>query len=690
MQQFFQHKKKVVDSDTDESLNSEEIRVRREQQRRNQRQLTERRADKYMPDYLKQGDLDEQELEKRFQEQEIDYQDQSYDDYDPDEEFKNLLPSRNDPKIFKMVVLNKGEEKDIAFRLLNKFRQVQLTDPKFKIFSVSAMDSQPGYLFFEAHRKIDVINSVKGLLGVKLDSVQLVQDTDIPKIFVVKKQEFIDFKRGQFVQVKAGCYMPYSLDIAKVIDIDQENQKVRIEIIQRKNIEQQQNKGKFIKYTMENRPKKTEKKIQPTIHYKNLTSDFDISQYKKELLDLTDIDDFMDFFEEHKKNLLNSVSNKFKFRSGEIVIAKKGEFQGMKLEIKSIEGNYARVTPVLQGLEDEIWDVQIKFIRKYFRPNQHIQVIGGQHMQVTGEILSIENDIAKIRTDNSNIINVEVDNLILSNKRIIQQQKAKNRSNLNRLDLIKIVGDRVGIVLQVGAEYVRILDENNLQENIQMMQFDSKIDSSKMRIKTPNHDVISQGSQVYIKEGLYKDKKAQVKHVYKDKCFLFSDDFKNQTDSIIVEKGNSLALVSQVIRKGIHRPIQNIRQQQEQDRVRQQEQQQVQSELQNMNLKNPQNNANSNKNLIGTSQMIIGGQYKGFYGVVKKIVGESVTVEIRAKMKTVTIRMSDIKAGDKQTAESIQTPAPNAQSTHILNSPQYNSMMSPAYNPSSIRQQNNF
>lgn len=40
-------------------------------------------------------------------------------------------------------------------------------------------------------------------------------------------------------------------------------------------------------------------------------------------------------------------------------------------------------------------------------------------MQVTGEILSIENDIAKIRTDNSNIINVEVDNLVLSNKRII-------------------------------------------------------------------------------------------------------------------------------------------------------------------------------------------------------------------------------------------------------------------------------
>lgn len=63
-----------------------------------------------------------------------------------------------------------------------------------------------------------------------------------------------------------------------------------------------------------------------------------------------------------------SMSNKFKFRSGEIVVAKKGEFIGMKLKIERIEGLYARVKPIEKGLEEETWDVRINNITKHFKP----------------------------------------------------------------------------------------------------------------------------------------------------------------------------------------------------------------------------------------------------------------------------------------------------------------------------------
>lgn len=99
-------------------------------------------------------------------------------------------------------------------------------------------------LFIEAFRKIDVSIGIRvklnmiiqlqfkfyfcyfllqGISGIKGTTLQVIKDTDIPKVFTVKQQEEYDIKENQFVKIKNGVHMPYSGDIGQILQIYEDN-----------------------------------------------------------------------------------------------------------------------------------------------------------------------------------------------------------------------------------------------------------------------------------------------------------------------------------------------------------------------------------------------------------------------------------------------------------------------------------
>lgn len=125
------------------------------------------------------------------------------------------------------------------------------------------------------------------------------------------------------------------------------------------------------------------------------------------MMRLKNMTDFELFFEDHKDHLKLSSSNKNLFKAGDKVKVIKGDFTGLKCRLKHINGKQATINPLLKGLEDEEWEVYLEDVSKYFRPNQHVQVVSGRHLGKTGEIVSINvNGEAKITTDNLNQITV--------------------------------------------------------------------------------------------------------------------------------------------------------------------------------------------------------------------------------------------------------------------------------------------
>lgn len=64
----------------------------------------------------------------------------------------------------------------------------------------------------------------------------------------------------------------------------------------------------------------------------------------------------------------------------------------------------------------------------------------------------------------------------------------------------------VGFVLRIAADYITVLNSQNRVQNINKMEYDSKIDTRKTTYKTHLHDIIESGSMVTIKEGYYKVK----------------------------------------------------------------------------------------------------------------------------------------------------------------------------------------
>lgn len=62
----------------------------------------------------------------------------------------------------------------------------------------------------------------------------------------------------------------------------------------------------------------------------------------------------------------------------------------------------------------------------------------------------------------------------------------------------------VGIVLRIAADYITVLNSHNKVQNINKMEYDSKIDTRNITFKTHLHDIIQSGSVVTIKDGYYK------------------------------------------------------------------------------------------------------------------------------------------------------------------------------------------
>lgn len=87
-------------------------------------------------------------------------------------------------------------------------------------------------LFIEAFRKIDVSIGIRGISGIKGTTLQVIKDTDIPKVFTVKQQEEYDIKENQFVKIKNGVHMPYSGDIGQILQIYEDN-RCEVEVIER-------------------------------------------------------------------------------------------------------------------------------------------------------------------------------------------------------------------------------------------------------------------------------------------------------------------------------------------------------------------------------------------------------------------------------------------------------------------------
>lgn len=140
-----------------------------------------------------------------------------------------LLPSLKDPKLFS-VRCRIGSEREAAVCLMNKYFALKNTKDEINIFSASALDKFPGYIFVEAHRDFHVKEAIKGLKILNISKVQPIQVKEATQVFSPDASKTPTVVAGQFARVKKGLYEG---DLALIDEVISSTKRLKVKLVPR-------------------------------------------------------------------------------------------------------------------------------------------------------------------------------------------------------------------------------------------------------------------------------------------------------------------------------------------------------------------------------------------------------------------------------------------------------------------------
>ncbi|KAF7125062.1 hypothetical protein RHSIM_Rhsim12G0009500 [Rhododendron simsii] len=343
-----------------------------------------------------------------------------------DVEQQALLPSVRDPK-FWMVKCKTGHEREAAVCLMQKYLD---KGSELQIRSAIALDHLKDYIYVEADKEAHVKEACKGMRlihgNAKITLVPIKEMTDVVSV----KSKAIDLSRDTWVRVKKGDYKG---DLAKVVDVDNVQQRVTVKLIPRIDLQALANKleerevpkkkGFVPPARFMNVDEAREMRIRVERRYDPMTGDYfeniggmmfkDGFLYKNvsmKSISTQNIQPTFDEFEkfqqpiEHGVGDMASLSTVFEnrkkchFMKGDQVIIVKGDLKNLKGWVEKVDEDNVHIRSNAEGLPKTL-AVNEKELCKYFEPGNHVKVVCGASEGATGMVIKVEGQVVIILSD---------------------------------------------------------------------------------------------------------------------------------------------------------------------------------------------------------------------------------------------------------------------------------------------------
>lgn len=610
-----------------------------------------------------------------------------------------FLPSKTDPKLF-AVKCREGAEQDVCNRIMESYFEKLGTHEEFQIFSVSFVPKVPGYLYFEAFSNKHVFLAITGFFELDQRNARLIELKDRTKIFEKDPKRTLKSKVGDWVRIKARGI--YNGDLAQIVDIDEENERFNVKIVPRIHngdeselYRNETYKDKYgnIKQTKKFIGPKPAQRLFKESDYSGVESMGNQDRlylkykgnkyyngliYKRFGFKYIQIDNINPQFEELKlfmtaeddPNILNALVDQNnlktrKFFNGDKVRVINGDMINLEAEIVRIEDKVIHARPLNSEFSDTIQLLPSEIV-KIFKKGDYVRVIEGVNSGKEGFVMKVQEDTATLMSDGlSNQIKAFVNDLVYCNDSTRNIQVV-NKSNADlqqysKFDLIKLNDKKtVGIVLVVGSNTLKVLDNFGNLQDVKNLQIESKLGNKNVVARNEKGQTFKIGDSVRILKGKYGGNVGSIKQIYGDILFLYNTDYTATLGCVIEKSNNCFLLTSQ------------------------------------------QNAFNAGPKgldpLIGKECVIIKGAWKGYKGVCRDANDRSVQLELTSKCKKLDVKRELVKRLDE--VENLnnmsmegrimdaKTPMPgksgSMQSPGFMNSPSYNpgggwGMESPSY-----------
>ena len=597
----------------------------------------------------------------------------------------SLLPSLKDPKLFS-VRCKIGNEREAAVSLMNKHFTMRGTKDELNIFSASALDKFPGYIFIEAHRDFHVKEAIKGLKILNISRVKPIPVKEVTQVFTPDASRNTNIEPGQFARIKSGLYAG---DLVIVEEIDEGSKRIKIKLVPRlatdsssntEAMEEVKTRGKAGQGAAEKRPPQklfNDKEYPEAQSIDNGSKSLKIYHYKGHrfengllsklvMMNTLDFKDVIPSLEEiqmfQKGELRKDVSDRIMERARRTIEESKLAIKNLQKgdKVKIIQGDLKGITgQVIEVTEEhikvmpdlEISKEPISFLpnelTKLFIPGDNVEILTGKYKGITGMIAKVDGNVAHvISQDNKDDMQVLVTNIKYSTS-VNASQRDNNtlsvrlmnaRNNVQKHDLIILNDNKtVGVITSVLKDSVAMIDSEGYTKTVPKIQVLNKLNPQGHTKNSYNQDIYPR-CIVRVNEGLHKGRSAVVKHVYNDTLFLY-DQNHNQNSGIFVERVNNCYLLGSTVYDNTKMMA----------RFNNPNLSKVQNEVsdaampasslveEKRQVRARQDPKTRRVNLIGQTKAISKGAYKGFSGMIQSLTGDMVKIELQAMNRCITV-----------------------------------------------------
>jgi transcription elongation factor SPT5 len=458
------------------------------------------------------------------------------------------------------VKCRKGFERDLVLEILNKARYVARHPDHFTCSLVSALavpKKFPGFIFVEGRNPEEIRKSLDNFTGLTLSSIKKIEFEMYSQLFEEAYTPINDFKREQYVRVKVGAYRE---DIGQIVKVNKRGAVVQLvprisfglinlrmgeidglsrnftepEIMKIKNEILKRLTNPRVTYRADERPPK--KKLSQSDffvynefpHNKNIKITEDgliLASYSfreiecpKTTISPQDIlalnpptDDPAAFLRHEAKH----IRMEFEVRPNELVQVVGGELKGIVGRVYESSNKIVRIMCLNSDIKGMVVDELQENLQKKFREGERVVVMEGAYKGEEGMVYRNGSDTLSILTD----ANQKIDCL----KRNVQTQLEARLSFANDLGvrpghLISVRGT-YGVVSAVKKVCVDYVSTRNHLLRATNGEFDL-IPHSNNFATTRDAKRVGRGCLVQVARGGKKDKVMRVRHVYRGFLFL--------------------------------------------------------------------------------------------------------------------------------------------------------------------------
>uniref|UniRef100_A0A914Y3Q5 Transcription elongation factor SPT5 n=1 Tax=Panagrolaimus superbus TaxID=310955 RepID=A0A914Y3Q5_9BILA len=576
-----------------------------------------------------------------------------------------LLPDARSPNLY-IVKCRMGEEQMLCVQLMKKYLAFLRTDEPLEIKSVVVKDGIKGMVYIEAYKTPHVLKAIDGIHSFNAYNIKMVPKTEMVDTLKIVKDIPI-LKAGSYVRVKRTMFKD---DLAQVDDIDLTRNEVILKLVPR------------IDYT----------KLRGAL--RGQEGDRGLTRRKgRAPLALFNPDKIRNIGGEFTKDGDFYIFENNRYRNGFLY----KYFNIEHVEVDGVKPTISELELFNEGSNEFQGELSVgKDFAKYhsFAPGDTVEVTEGELVNLQGRIQSIENDLAYIKPENSElkdivtvnihghykgdtgmIVRVEENLVILisdiNNEEIkvlprdlkLSPHVATGVDSHGRFqlhDLVQIDKDAFGVITAVHTDKLTLLTNRGAVSHLKSSQILRKIDSKRSCGLDANKQSIVNGSQIKMLDE--NNKEAEVLHIYRGACFLNCRTHR-ENGGILVKPARQVAVLGSRVNGAA--PAEPL------FKVPQSPRHFLQSPARNssaessigarsdgsrtpFNGESRGNNRNEggrgggrmngfggganqprrNMTMIGKNVRIKGGPYKGHYGIVKDATESTANVELHANCKT--------------------------------------------------------